>query len=107
MFFRLSKPIFRAFLFILGSGLMFPPSITFGEDSPTNTLPIYSSNSTVAIVDGKPINFDSLKDAGVQQMLVSLHKRQDAILKGQILKRLITNHPELARIKIQRLEEKH
>jgi len=77
-------------------GLSILPINSSGDEN--KNLPIYSNNPIVAVVDGEAIKVDDLKNAGLQEMMVGLHKRQEAILKQQIVDRVLKNHPELNKI---------
>ncbi len=106
MVFRRPQSTLRIYFFIFWAGLIFLPAVSSGDEAGATKLPFYSSNSIVAVVDGEPIKFDELKDAGIQQTLVRLYKQRDSILKQKILDRVIKNHPELGRIKVPRVDEK-
>ena len=83
--------------------MIIQPNISLGDENKNH--PIYSNNPTVAIVDGQAIKIDDLKSARLQEMMVGLHNQQEAILKQQILKRVIKNHPELASIPAHELDD--
>jgi protein-disulfide isomerase len=89
---------------MLAVGFIIPPNISSGDES--NKSPVYSNNPIVAIVDGEAIKVDDLKNAGLQEMMVGLHKRQESILKKQIIDRVLISHPELKSIPERSLDEK-
>jgi protein-disulfide isomerase len=91
------------FFLILTVGLVIQPNNSSGDEN--QNLPTYSNNPIVAIVDGEAIKVDDLKNAGLQEMMVGLHQRQEAILKQQIIDRVLKNHPELASIPVRELDE--
>ena len=95
--------ILRMFFLMLAIGLVIQPINSSGDENKNH--PVYSNNPIVAIVDGETIKIDDLKNAGLQEMMVGVHKRQEAILKQKILERVIQNHPELKSIPERELDE--
>lgn len=68
--------------------------------------PVYSSNPLVAIVDGKPIRLDDIKNAQIQELMISLHTLQESRLREKALEILSEKNPELKQQKALRVDEK-
>lgn len=59
------------------------------------TPPQSHNNPVMAVVDGRPITLDDLKDIRMQDMLVQLYGMQKNVLKQKIVRLLREKHPEL------------
>ena len=61
----------------------------------SNELRPYTNNPILAVVDGKPLILDELKNFQVHDTMVRLYQMQSQILKERVLQELVNNHPEL------------
>ncbi|MCH8208162.1 MAG: hypothetical protein IIA62_03750, partial [Nitrospinae bacterium] len=98
--------IIRKLPLLFWACLFFLALVSAGVDADPKSAPVYSNNSLVAIVDGKPIQLDDIKNARIHEMMVALHKLQESELRQKIIEGLYDRHPELKRTEAQRIEKK-
>lgn len=98
--------IIRKLPLLFWACLFFLALVSAGVDADPKSAPVYSNNSLVAIVDGKPIQLDDIKNARIHEMMVALHKLQESELRQKIVEGLYDRHPELKRTEAQRIEKK-
>lgn len=98
--------IIGKFPLFLRACLFFLALTSASVDADPENAPVFSNNSLVAIVDGKPIRLDDIKNARIHEMMVALHKLQKSALRAKIIEALYEQHPELKSRKAPRIEKK-
>ena len=55
----------------------------------------YTNNPILAVVDGKPLILDELKNSQIHDTMVRLYQMQSQVLKERVLRELVNDHPEM------------
>ncbi len=101
------KLFIRKFRWLLSLGIVIVVSALFSTNAfADSSLPAYTNNPVVAVVDGEPVMMDDLKNAQIHDFMSQLHLMQSRALKEKILQQLSRKHPELAEDTLPQVTEK-
>lgn len=83
------------FSFATLSFLVFSPQTAVSADDVPENVPVYFNNPVVAVVEGKTIHLNDLRDAQIHEMMMQVYQLQRHKLVEKTIQILSEQHPEM------------